>query len=69
MTQYTSAGLTRLYQAVQQQAEDEFMAAIHRKQPDMTAEDEMHWRNYYRNLQARAEAQMCAEYEQSRGKR
>jgi hypothetical protein len=62
--QYTQAGLERLYQAIKQQAEQEFIDAIHRDFPDMTTTEETDYINIYRALRANAEQQIIA---QSRG--
>lgn len=68
MNQYTTAGLSRLYQAVKEQAETEFLEALRQGRPNMTHEEETRLLNYYRNLESRAEAQMRAEYEQSQSR-
>lgn len=62
--QYNAAGLERLYQAIKEQAEQEFIEAIHRDFPDMGLQEEMFALKFYRRLSAKAEQRII---EQSRG--
>lgn len=62
---YTQAGLERLYQAIKEQAEQEFVQAIHRDFPDMGMQEEMFALKFYRRLSAKAEQRII---QQSRGK-
>lgn len=66
-TEYTSAGLSRLYQAVIEQAEQEFVDAIHRDFPDMGLQEEMWAIKFYRELRTRAEQRIVAQSRENRG--
>lgn len=78
MTQpYTSAGLSRLYQAVKKQAEDEFLAALLRDYPYLRENQVEAIMRHYRATCETAELRLIADMEttiiqgdrdQSRGK-
>lgn len=61
MTTYHPAGLDRLYQAIKEQAEAEFLQAIRRDFPDMGLVEEMQALRFYRRLRAKTEQRIIAE--------
>lgn len=63
--QYNPAGLERLTQAIEEQAEKDFLAALRRNYPGISEHDVMEVVNYWRYLRDKAKARLATEH--SRG--